>query len=196
MDIADQHPLLSRIPLTVSPFLSLPSATTLPYTYKTLSSTLPPSVTDRPSALPTASSDTNNSHINSNSSDAKPTYVISTTGHATHPDAIIASCQTLQAHLNKLEREATAMIQNWEREIKDRDLAEKRRVAPGWLDAEERILVPQSTNHGATKDLLGDEDDVDSNSREGNRRAEQGNKSLKDREGEELDRAFGGLGLK
>ncbi|KFX89057.1 hypothetical protein V490_07257, partial [Pseudogymnoascus sp. VKM F-3557] len=27
------HPLLAQVPLTVSPFISLPTATTLPYTY-------------------------------------------------------------------------------------------------------------------------------------------------------------------
>ena len=167
----------------------------MPYTYKTLSSTIPPSVIDRPTASSGASNDTtnNNNHNNKNGSNAKPQYVVSAAGHATHPDAIIASCQTLQAHLQKAEREATETVRKWEREIKERDLAEKRRVAPGWLDAEERILVPQSTNKGAPQDLLGDDDVV---GRDGDRNAVQGKDDLRDHEGEELDRAFGGLGFK
>ncbi|PHH82576.1 hypothetical protein CDD83_3220 [Cordyceps sp. RAO-2017] len=36
------HPLLEQVPLTVSPFVSLPSATTLSYNYKTMPSSIPP----------------------------------------------------------------------------------------------------------------------------------------------------------
>ena len=79
------------------------------------------------------------------------------------------------------------MVEEWEQGIKDRELAEKRRVAPGWLDRDEKILAPTkvaSNAHG--QDLL------DS----------QGSAEVKapamspTREGEEIDRAFGNLTMK
>jgi hypothetical protein len=126
------------VPLTVSPYLSLPTATPLPYTYKSLSSTVPPSVTDTPA--PSTSQD-DGSQIR-----AKPAYVISpATGHSAHPDSIIESCRALQDHLNTLQQEAEATLKRWQEEMQRRDLAEKRRVAPGWLDVGEsnRMLVPE-----------------------------------------------------
>lgn len=76
-------------------------------------------------------------------------------------------------------------IQKWENEIKERDLAEKRRVAPGWLDREEKLLQP--TVAGAKQqDLLGDQSAATISAPA----------MSPSREGEELDRAFGGLALK
>lgn len=34
-------------------------------------------------------------------------------------------------------------MKEWEQSIRDRELAEKRRKAPGWLDSENRILEPE-----------------------------------------------------
>lgn len=120
--------------------------------------------------------------------------MVSSSGHTAHPDAIIASCQELRAHLKKLEEEAIGTVRKWENEIRERDLAEKRRVAPGWLDAEERILVPQSTGNNARQDLLSGDDGI--GDKEGNLESRQAREEMRDREGEELDRAFGGLGLR
>ena len=93
-----------------------------------------------------------------------------------------------------MEDEATQTVRKWENEIRERDLAEKRRVAPGWLDAEERILVPQSMGNNTTQDLLsGDEGTA---GEEGNVGTRQAREDMGDREGEELDRAFGGLDLR
>lgn len=92
-----------------------------------------------------------------------------------------------------MEKEATETVRRWENEIRERDLAEKRRVAPGWLDAEERILVPQSTGNNTTHDLLSGDDGT--GHKEGNLETHQASEEMRDREGEELDRAFGGLGL-
>lgn len=79
------------------------------------------------------------------------------------------------------------MIEEWEQAIKDRELAEKRRVAPGWLDREEKILEPtKPSGNVPAQDLL------DS----------QGSSDVKapamspTREGDEIDRAFGNLAMK
>jgi hypothetical protein len=113
------------VPLTVSPFISLPTATTLPYTYKTLPNSLPPSSTgDDPAA-------------------EKPKFVVSSTGLAAHPEDIIASCKALQDHLKKQQDDAQDLLQRWQVDIAERELAEKRRLAPGWLDRQEKILEPE-----------------------------------------------------
>ncbi|ETS77204.1 hypothetical protein PFICI_11078 [Pestalotiopsis fici W106-1] len=141
------HPLLAQIPLTVSPFVSLPTAATLPYTYKPMPSTLPPSI----SGITTTSSPTDTDPSNPASSSAaatgpidhKPRYVVSTSGHAAHPDDIIASCRALQSHVAQMQADAERELRELDQRIRDRELAEKRRVAPGWLDSESRLLEPE-----------------------------------------------------
>ena len=167
------------MPLTVSPFISLPTATTLPYTYKTLPSTLPPSATG----------------TTATGADEKPKYVVSASGHAAHPDEIIASCKALQAYIAKVQDDADRELKAWDDGIRSRELAEKRRVAPGWLDSDARILEPakRATHddaHGKTNIM-----DIDASSAEATKLGE----SLSDmvtREGEEMDKAFGGLVLR
>ncbi|EEH05496.1 conserved hypothetical protein [Histoplasma capsulatum G186AR] len=128
------HPLLAQIPLTVSPFISLPTATTLPYTYKSVPSTLPPSVALGP-----------------NSSE-KARYVISSgRGHVVHPGNVLASCEALEKDMNKIREGSLATIKDWEESIKQRDLAEKRRIAPGWLDREEKLLQPVKISRPASE---------------------------------------------
>ncbi|KAK4230407.1 hypothetical protein QBC38DRAFT_469459 [Podospora fimiseda] len=123
------HPFLQQVPLTVSPFVNLPSATTLPYTYKPMPSTLPPSSV----GLTSTSDDSAN----------KPKYVISPSGHAAHPDDILASCRALKAHISRLQADAEAEIKAIDERIRARELAEKRRLAPGWLDSDVRVLEPE-----------------------------------------------------
>jgi hypothetical protein len=179
------HPLLAQIPLTVSPFISLPTATTLPYTYKTIPSTLPTSSTN--STAKTA--------------DEKPRYVVSSAGHAAHPEEIIASCKSLGAYLEKVKDDADRDLKAWVDGLEARDLAEKRRVAPGWLDSDARILEPEKrdlksegkggeSTGGAGGNLM----DTDASSAEAS-----GLKGIPAQAGtgvgEELDRAFGGMGL-
>ena len=171
--------MLAQIPLTVSPFISLPKATTLPYTYKSLPSTLPPSSTGE-----------------DNGTD-KPKYVVSASGHAAHPDEIIASCQALQAHIQKLQDDAEKAIQDWEDSIKERELAEKRRVAPGWLDRDEKILEPERKpeSRTAANQMEANMNIMDTQDSEG----APVTRSLTEQraaEGEELDRAFGGMRIR
>ncbi|KAI4123284.1 MAG: hypothetical protein LQ347_006217 [Umbilicaria vellea] len=171
------HPLLAQIPLTVSPFISLPTATTLPYTYKTLPSTLPPSSTG-------------------DSDQAK--YVVSASGHAAHPEEIIASCKALQAHLQKLQDDADKTLKEWEDGIKERELAEKRRLAPGWLDRDEKILEPEKKRDSIAVTAPGDQSNniMDMDSQAGRSGGETTIGPPSNPEGEELDRAFGSMGIR
>ena len=176
--ITGSHPLLAQIPLTVSPFISLPTATTLPYTYKSLPSTLPPSSTGEANGT------------------EKPKYVVSASGHAAHPDEIIASCQALQAHLQKLQDDAEKTIKEWEDGIKEQELAEKRRVAPGWLDREEKILEPAKKRNSvaaSSQPNIGEVNMLDSQDGAPTFRSLTQERQA---EGDELDRAFGGMGIR
>jgi hypothetical protein len=162
--------------LTVSPFVSLPTATTLPYTYKQLPSTLPQSSTG------------------TTSGEEKAQYVVSNSGHAAHPDDIIASCKSLQSYIQKMTDDANKELQAWEESIAARELAEKRRVAPGWLDSEARILEPARNASSQVSEPQRNLMDVDVSSAEAS--------SLRDTpvvapngEGDDLDRAFGGMGI-
>jgi hypothetical protein len=159
----------------VSPFISLPTATTLPYTWKALPSTLPPSSTG----------ETNGTE--------KLKFVVSACGHAAHPDEIIASCRAIQAHLQKMKDDAEKTLKEWEDGIKERELAEKRRIAPGWLDRDEKILEPQKKQESVFQPLaqgmhglsIMDSQDVGP--------VERSLAEVRATEGEQLDRAFGGL---
>lgn len=91
-----------------------------------------------------------------------------------------------------METRAKSTLDTWEAERRERELAEKRRVAPGWLDGDVRLLRPEGEGRdGKEKDMDVDVDvDMDMGSRVG---AEGG--VVASREGEELDRVFGGLDL-
>lgn len=118
----------------------------------------------------------------------KPKYVVSGSGHAAHPDDIIASCRALQAHLSKMQEDADRELREFEERIKERELAEKRRVAPGWLDSESRLLEPErntpAQSHGLGK------------APEGQSLLDDAGPAPADDQGAELDRAFGGMELK
>lgn len=94
-------------------------------------------------------------------------------------------------HIRENAEASENAIQDWEEGIKQKELAEKRRVAPGWLDRDEKILEPVKANEEVKKgaSLL---DGVDAE----DHAAPQMPAIQATREGEELDRAFGGLGLK
>ncbi|KAL2824014.1 hypothetical protein BDW59DRAFT_148055 [Aspergillus cavernicola] len=172
------HPLLAQVPLTVSPFINLPTSVTLPYTYKSVPSTLPPSVTVDPS-----------------NPDAKPRYVISASGeHAASPADILASCKALEEHLNKAKADADKAIKQWEESLSARDLAEKRRVAPGWLDRDEKLLQPSNASSNRLSENQLGQSLLDSISPDP-AAAELPSMAPRN-EGEELDRAFGALDVK
>ena len=87
-----------------------------------------------------------------------------------------------------MQEDAETTVRKWQDDIKARELAEKRRVAPGWLDREEKILEPQRRQ--AAPDSSAQENIMDM--QEGGGPPER---SLT-QEGEEMDRAFGGMQLR
>jgi hypothetical protein len=94
-----------------------------------------------------------------------------------------------------MQEDADMELKTWEETIAARELAEKRRVAPGWLDSEARILEPEKKLPGAQagsnhSNLLdGDVSSAEASILRASLMAKP------DGEGDELDRAFGGLGI-
>lgn len=163
----------------MSPFISLPRAPTLPYTYKPLPSTLPPSST----------ADQNGNE--------REKYVVAPSGHTAHPDEIIASCQALRAHIQKVQDDAEKTIKEWEQGLKEEELAEKRRVAPGWLDRDEKILQPSRANHaeGSPRDISEPQSsNIMDRQNEGEGLSSRQH-ATPDPAGEALDRAFGSIDI-
>lgn len=167
------HPLLQQVPLTVSPFIPLPTGPTLPYNYQAMPSALPPSLLNPPPPPQDPSATT---------APPRPRYVVSSTGHAAHPDDIAATCREMHAHLAAMQADAERDLAGLREAARRRELAEKRRIAPGWLDSEVRVLEPER--------------------KEGAGRAERAEAEMEGTEGRgegggdggaELDRAFGSL---
>ena len=168
------HPLLAQLPLTVSPFIDLPKAATLPYTYRTIQTSLGPS------------------SVGEAGDSQKQKYVIAQSGHAAHPNEIIAACQELQKHIQRLKETSEEDLKAWQDSIKQRELAEKRKIAPGWLDNDAKILQP-TRKEDAPAHESSSQNIMDS------QEAGPGGKGLveqREDEGTALDRAFGGMGLK
>jgi hypothetical protein len=195
--LAGSNPLLEQVPLTVSPFISLPSATTLSYNYKTMPSSIPPSslgiqAASDDSALSAgagAAGGGGGATPQQGSSANKPRYIVSGSGgHAAHPDDIITTCRALHAQVSKMQEDAERELRGFEERIRARDLAEKRRLAPGWLDSEAKLLEPERSASAAA----GEPPDVmDAPVEEAAAAARQ----TVD-EGAQLDRAFGGMALR
>jgi len=121
-------------------------------------------------------------------------YVVAPSGHTAHPNEIIASCQALQAHIVKVHEDAEQLLREWEKDLKEQELAEKRRVAPGWLDRDEKILEPERANAptpaGSEIHSPSILDQQDERQQTGQRRAATPKTAR-----EELDLAFSGMRL-
>ena len=168
---AGSHPLLRQTPLTVNPFLSLPKPPTLPPSYVSLPSSLPPTALNAP---PSASGPAES-----------PAYVTTSSGFAAHPSAIITQNRTLLQNLETSQRDAEAKVRAWEEGIKDRELAEKRRRAPGWLDSEQHLLQPEK-GKGVEKGTKAEVNLMDEAT------VEQGQEEVRiNALGNEMDRVFG-----
>jgi hypothetical protein len=76
---------------------------------------MPPSATGDDGSSTTAAASTDPSQSQPPS---KPKFVVSQSGHAAHPDDIIASCQTLAAHIQKVQVriEAFSYYDFWRRQ--------------------------------------------------------------------------------
>jgi hypothetical protein len=66
---------------------------------------------------------------------------MSSTGSHT-PEDIMRMCHSLMQHLLTQRSAAEQALRDWEKSIADRELMEKRRVAPGYLDTGIQILEP------------------------------------------------------
>ncbi|KAL2760408.1 hypothetical protein ACRALDRAFT_1078862 [Sodiomyces alcalophilus JCM 7366] len=178
--------LLEQVPLTVSPFVSLPSAPTLSYNYKPMPSSLPPSITDpSPTTGPSATNPPSDG-VSAASTPQKPKYVVSSSGHAAHPEDIIASCRALKDHIARMEADAERELREFEERIRERELAEKRRVAPGWLDSDARLLEPERRGQPAPAEATKEESAPPPG-------GDKGPSEMGTDQGAELDRVFGGL---
>ncbi|KAK3110101.1 hypothetical protein LTR53_015956 [Teratosphaeriaceae sp. CCFEE 6253] len=168
------HPLLQQTPLSVNPFVDLPKPPTLPHNYASLPSTLPPSCLNAPPASSNAD---------------LPAYVTSSSGFAAHPATIIAQNRSLLEQLTKQRSDAETQVKTWEQSIAERELAEKRRKAPGWLDSEQHMLQPEKKAEKvkAEEQEISLIDDPDPQLVEENRRAERTAHDL----GAAMDKAFG-----
>ena len=125
--------------------------------------------------------------------------MVSPSGHAAHPDEIIASCKALQAFIQKVQDDADRELKAWQEAIDARDLAEKRRVAPGWLDSDARILEPErrSGSGGASGSEMAQKHHLmDAGVSSADAPMLQHTPvAAPNSEGDELDRAFGSLRL-
>ncbi|SPO00742.1 uncharacterized protein DNG_03490 [Cephalotrichum gorgonifer] len=145
-------------------------------------STLPPSILNPPPSDPSAAASASASA--SPASQPKARYVVSNAGHAAHPDDIVATCREMHKHLDAMRADAERDLAALREGARQRELAEKRRIAPGWLDSELRVLEPQR-NDGAAAAEEGEGDG------EEKKMAAEG--AVGGEGGEELDRAFGSM---
>lgn len=143
-----------------------------------------------PSTLPQSSTGTA-------TAEEKAQYVVSASGHAAHPDEIIASCKALQSYIQKVQDDADNELKAWQDAIDARELAEKRRVAPGWLDSDARILEPERKAQAHTLDRGMEQRNImDAGVSSHDASGLQYTPVVAPiGEGDELDRAFGGLGI-
>lgn len=137
----------------MSPALQLPVAVTLPYSYQS----------PLPLRLPPASS----------VSITSPSGNVSQT-----PAEIIHACHMLLAHLQTQRAAAETAVADWEGGIAERELMEKRRVAPGYLDTGIQILEPTRKSQASLMDEASGE-----------------GKAKNSGVGDELDRVFGKMGV-
>lgn len=76
---------------------------------------------------------------------------------------------------------------------------EKRKLAPGWLDSNEKILEPERKRAGGRDDAAKITDQVGNmnlmDHLDDGPGAQAGNDERSDEAGEALDRAFGGIGI-
>ena len=111
-------------------------------------------------------------------------------GFAAHPSTIIAQNRALLQQLDSRAREGREKVEGWEAGIRERELMEKRRKAPGWLDGSVRLLEPEKAA-GDGKKGVNLMDEVDPSQREEMEERQRKKKKDVDDLGEAMDRAFG-----
>lgn len=84
----------------------------------------------------------------------------SASGFRAHPSTVLAQNSALRDQLANSTRDAHKTVQTWLESNRERELAEKRRKAPGWLDSDEKMLSPQKPSGGTSHpDLMNPEQD-------------------------------------
>ncbi|KAK3679655.1 hypothetical protein LTR78_000030 [Recurvomyces mirabilis] len=78
-----------------------------------------------------------------------PAYVTSSSGFAAHPSTITTQNRALLKQIQRQREEAEGKVREWEQGIKEVELREKRRRAPGWLDSEQHLLQPEKKVEGS-----------------------------------------------
>ncbi|CAN6615108.1 hypothetical protein TRVA0_006S00914 [Trichomonascus vanleenenianus] len=104
------HPVLSKIPLIISPSLRPPQAVTLPMEYKRLNGLPPPS--DYSGTL----------------------------------DQIISDAEQFKSIARERLDVRVGAYDKWKKDTEVREIEEKRKIAPGYLDSTHKILQPKRTN--------------------------------------------------
>lgn len=161
--------------MSVNPFIDLPKPPTLPHNYASIPSTLPPSSKN---AAPAPS----NPEL--------PAYVTSSTGFAAHPSSIINQNRALLDQISSQRRDAQDKIKKWQQSIEDRELQEKRRKAPGWLDSESKLLQPAKKTDDL-QESVGKVDLMDEPEAPIDVQKSQEQKRTANELGDAMDRAFG-----
>ena len=94
-----------------------------------------------------------------------------------------------------MQENAERTIREWEDNLRKEQLAEKRRLAPGWLDRDEKILQPAKMaagsvvpEQGQSANLMDQQADETSDV--------QMQQPVASQEGDELDRAFGSMTMR
>ena len=98
--------------------------------------------------------------------------------------------------MRKTQEEAETAIREWEQTLKDQDLAEKRRLAPGWLDRNEKILEPERKGSSTGPSTARDQNLASiMDSEISDEQMQPMPQKPLDSAGDELDRAFGAINL-
>lgn len=116
----------------------------MPHNYtSSIPSTLPPSILGSDISLNTISQTTKKAYINI---PQPPSQAGEFVTKAFHPSDILRIDNALLLHIQSTRRNAEKKVLEWEESIKNRDLQEKRRKAPGWLDGEVKLLEPENVH--------------------------------------------------
>lgn len=97
-----------------------------------------------------------------------------------------------------MQRQGERVLREWEEKVREEELREKRRVAPGWLDREERVLEPERKTGllGSGDDGTGSNVEMVAHQWNFSEITMQGQKGpLHNAAGDELDRVFGSMEL-
>ncbi len=94
-----------------------------------------------------------------------------------------------------MQENAERTIREWEDNLREEQLAEKRRLAPGWLDRDEKILQPAKVAAGSVAPEQGQSANLMDQEADGTSDVQM-QQPVASQEGDELDRAFGSMAMR